>query len=95
MVFRPPHRERIYFDGVGINDVPPHKRAINTVFQKYALFPHLNVYENIAFGLRIPKVEEKQDGSGKTISRKKIKLSEAEIHERVMEMLRCGQPERF
>ncbi|MBR7081293.1 MAG: ABC transporter ATP-binding protein [Oscillospiraceae bacterium] len=48
----------VYFDGVRINDVPPHKRKINTVFQKYALFPHLDVYENVAFGLRIAKVPE-------------------------------------
>ncbi len=50
----------VLFDGVRINDVPPHKRRVNTVFQKYALFPHLNVYENIAFGLRIAKVPEKE-----------------------------------
>ena len=50
----------VTFDGVRINDVPPHKRQINTVFQKYALFPHLNVFENIAFGLRIAKVPEKE-----------------------------------
>ena len=43
----------LYFDGVEISDVPAHKRHINTVFQKYALFPHLNVYENVAFPLRL------------------------------------------
>ena len=48
----------LYFDGVEISDVPAYKRHINTVFQKYALFPHLNVYENIAFPLRLKKVGE-------------------------------------
>ena len=43
----------IIFDGKRINDVPANKRQVNTVFQDYALFPHLNVFENIAFGLRI------------------------------------------
>ena len=76
--FQTPTSGDVLFDGVRINDVPPHKRTINTVFQKYALFPHLNVYENIAFGLRIPKVGP--DG-------KKIKLPESEIDQRVMEML--------
>ncbi len=48
----------IIFNGEIINHVPPYKRQINTVFQKYALFPHLNVYENIAFGLRLKKIAE-------------------------------------
>ena len=67
--FAMPTSGDVLFDGVRINDVPPYKRQINTVFQKYALFPHLNVFENIAFGLRMQK------------------LPEAEIKQRVMEML--------
>ena len=46
------------FDGEVINDKPPYERELNTVFQKYALFPHLNVYENIAFGLKIKKMSK-------------------------------------
>ena len=76
--FQTPTSGDLLFDGVRINDVPPHKRTINTVFQKYALFPHLNVFENVAFGLRIPKV----DANGK-----KVKIPEEEIVERVTEML--------
>jgi len=45
----------VYFDGIEISSVPAYKREINTVFQKYALFPHMDVYENIAFGLKIKK----------------------------------------
>ena len=56
--FTTPTSGDVTFDGVRINDVPPHKRQINTVFQKYALFPHLDVFENIAFGLRIAKVPQ-------------------------------------
>ncbi|MBR2650592.1 MAG: ABC transporter ATP-binding protein [Clostridia bacterium] len=48
----------LYFDGTEISDMPPYKRQVNTVFQKYALFPHLNVYENIAFPLRMKKIKE-------------------------------------
>ncbi len=50
----------LYFDGVEISDVPAYKRHVNTVFQKYALFPHLNVYENVAFALRLKKLPEKE-----------------------------------
>ena len=49
----------MFFEGK-INDLPPYKRQINTVFQKYALFPHMNIFENIAFGLRIKKIPEKE-----------------------------------
>ncbi len=54
-----PTEGEILFDGVNINSIPPYKRKVNTVFQKYALFPHMNVYENIAFGLKIKKLEKK------------------------------------
>ena len=56
--FETPDEGDVIFDGERINDVPPYKRHVNTVFQKYALFPHLNVYENIAFGLRLKKIPE-------------------------------------
>ena len=62
-------RGDLYFSGKRVNDMPAYKRPVNTVFQRYALFPHLNVYENIAFALRLKK------------------LPEAEIKERVGEML--------
>ena len=55
-----PDSGTISFDGKIINNVPPHKRNVNTVFQRYALFPHLNVYDNIAFGLRVKKLPEKE-----------------------------------
>ena len=58
--FLQPDSGEVIFDGKVINDVPPHKRQLNTIFQRYALFPHLNVYENIAFGLRLQKTSEKE-----------------------------------
>ena len=48
----------VIFDGEDISQVPPHKRELNTVFQKYALFPHMSVYQNIAFGLKIKKMSK-------------------------------------
>ena len=61
--FVQPDQGDVIFMGQRINDVPPHKRNVNTVFQKYALFPHLNVFENVAFPLRekgVPKKEIKE-----------------------------------
>ena len=68
--FETPDEGEVFFDGKKINDLPPYKRQVNTVFQRYALFPHLNVYENIAFGLRVKKMKD------------------ADIREKVKEMLR-------
>ena len=58
--FVTPDTGDVVFEGKRINDVPSYKRHVNTVFQKYALFPHLNVYENIAFALRLNKVSEEE-----------------------------------
>jgi spermidine/putrescine transport system ATP-binding protein len=69
--FTAPTSGDVFFDGARINDLPPHKRNVNTVFQKYALFTHLDVFENIAFGLR----------------QMRPKLTRDEISRRVFEML--------
>ena len=58
--FLEPDSGTVTFEGKKINNVPPYKRNVNTVFQRYALFPHLNVYENIAFGLRVKKLPDKE-----------------------------------
>ena len=72
--FLKPASGDVFFDGVRINDVPPHKRMVNTIFQKYALFTHLNVFDNVAFGLRLGRRNGK-------------KLDKSEISARVLEML--------
>ena len=56
--FVDPNQGEVLFEGKKVNGVPPYKRQVNTIFQRYALFPHLNVYENIAFGLRLKKTPE-------------------------------------
>ena len=81
--FTTPVSGDVLFDGVRINDVPPYQRQINTVFQKYALFPHMNVFENVAFGLRMQKRPDPKDPSGK----RRVKIPETEIRQRVLEML--------
>ena len=64
--FEQPTSGQIFLEGEDISNMPPYERKINTVFQKYALFPHLNIYDNIAFGLRQKKVD-------KEIIRQKVK----------------------
>ena len=78
--FLTPLSGSVYFDGQDITSLPPHKRNVNTVFQKYALFPHLTVFENIAFGLRLKKEPDEADGKQK-------KIPETVIRQRVTEML--------
>src|SRR5687768_17987425 len=58
--FERPTSGRILLDGVEMGDRPPHKRNVNTVFQSYALFPHLKVYDNVAFGLRRAGVDRRE-----------------------------------
>ena len=73
--FETPDEGTVLFEGKEINDLPPNKRHINTVFQKYALFPHLNVYENIAFPLRLKKLPEDEIREKVTEMLKMVALS--------------------
>lgn len=57
--FEHPDNGEVLFEGVNINSIPPFKRRVNTVFQRYALFTHMNVFENIAFGLRVKKLDNR------------------------------------
>lgn len=58
--FLTPDSGSVKFEGKEINNIPPYKRNVNTVFQRYALFPHLNVFDNIAFGLKVKKFSDKE-----------------------------------
>ena len=93
--FDKPTAGKILLNGQDISNLPPHKRPINTVFQRYALFPHLNVYDNIAFGLKLKKVKATyEDGEGKTFE-KIEKLSKAEIAAKVEKALKMVDLEGF
>lgn len=82
----------VYFDDIEISNVPPYKREINTVFQRYALFPHMNVFDNIAFGLRIKK-QDKNTIEQKV--KKMLKLVNLEGYEdRPVTLLSGGQQQR-
>ena len=90
--FLEPDDGDVLFEGKKINGVPPHKRQVNTIFQRYALFPHLNVYENIAFGLKIRK-------ASKADIDKKVKEMLALVNlrgfeERMIDSLSGGQQQR-
>ncbi|MDE5721876.1 MAG: ABC transporter ATP-binding protein [Clostridia bacterium] len=93
--FELPTSGQILLNGEDISNLPPNKRPVNTVFQKYALFPHLNVYENIAFGLRLKKVEATfRNDAGDTYT-KKIKLTKGEIDKKVKKALEIVDLEGF
>ncbi len=93
--FDKPTSGQILLNGEDITDVPPNKRPINTVFQRYALFPHLNVFENIAFGLKLKKVKVTyEDKDKKTITRIE-KLSKKEISAKVEKVLKMVDLEGF
>ena len=90
--FETPDSGDVFFDGERINDLPPYKRELNTVFQKYALFPHLNVFENVAFGLRLKKLPEREITDRVKEALKMVNLSGFE--RRNSEKLSGGQQQR-
>ncbi len=90
--FLEPDSGDVIFDGARINNLPPHKRNINTVFQRYALFPHLNVYDNIAFGLRVKKLQEAEIRTRVTEMLKLVNLTGFE--KRPVQRLSGGQQQR-
>ena len=90
--FGSPDSGQILINGTDITDVPPHERPVNTVFQRYALFPHLDVYENIAFGLKLQKVPVNEID---TKVRKVLKMvSMTDYEDRDVESLSGGQQQR-
>jgi len=95
--FEQPTSRSVYFNGTDITQLPPHKRNINTVFQKYALFPHLNVFGNIAFGLKqklVPNGEPTTDKKGRKVQKMR-KLTKLEIKEKVDNALKMVDLEDY
>ncbi len=91
--FELPTSGSIFLEKQDVTAVPPHLRPINTVFQKYALFPHLNVYKNIAFGLKLKKLPTGEyDKKGKPIFRK---FTKDEIREKVERVLKLVNLEAY
>ena len=91
--FEYPTEGTVLFEGRDITDLPPYKRRVNTVFQKYALFPHLNVQENIAFGLKIAKVP--RDEIAERVHRMLCLVKMEGYEKRSVEALSGGQQQRI
>lgn len=94
--FEMPTSGKIIFNGKDITDTPPHLRPVNTVFQKYALFPHLNVFNNIAFGLKLKVIPNgtKTNKKGETVQLFR-KYTKAEIKEKVNNALKMVDLEDY
>ena len=93
--FEMPDEGKILLNGKDITSLPPYERPINTVFQRYALFPHLNVYDNIAYGLKLKKVKNTyENAEGKTFTRIE-KLTKQEIAAKVKKALKMVDLEGF
>ena len=93
--FEKPTTGEIFLNGKEISKLPPYERPVNTVFQRYALFPHMDVYDNIAFGLKLKKIPyESKDKDGNTKIKYK-KLSNKEIDEKVKKALKIVDLEEF
>ncbi len=90
--FLEPDSGDVFFENKRINGVPPHKRQVNTIFQRYALFPHLNVYENVAFGLRLKKLPEKE--IKQTVEEMLSLVNLKGFNKRKIESLSGGQQQR-
>ena len=93
--FELPSSGKILLNGEDISKLPPNKRPVNTVFQKYALFPHLNVYDNVAFGLRLKRNEITVEGKNGEAKTKKVRLSKNEIDKKVKKALEIVDLEGF
>lgn len=93
--FDKPTDGKILLNGEDISALPPHKRPVNTVFQRYALFPHLNVFDNVAFGLKMKKVKVTYEKDGGERFTKIEKLTRSEIAEKVERALKIVDLEGF
>ena len=90
--FLEPDSGEVIFEGKVINGVPAHKRQVNTIFQRYALFPHLNVYDNIAFGLKLQK--KSKDEIRKTVEEMLALVNLKGFEKRNISSLSGGQQQR-
>ena len=90
--FVEPDHGDVFFDGRRINDLPAYKRRVNTIFQRYALFPHLNVYENVAFGMRVQR--KKNPEIRETVERMLRLVNLSGFEKRRVDTLSGGQQQR-